>query len=48
MALLYPPVGFHFGVAFEIFPQSPNDFRFQQISGLTVTVETEDFDASNH
>ncbi|MEM9916975.1 MAG: phage tail protein [Bacteroidota bacterium] len=43
MALLYPPVSFHFGVAFELFPQSPNDFRFQQVDGLSVTVETEDY-----
>ena len=39
----YPPVGFHFLVTFDIFPQLPNDMRFQSVSGLTVDVETEDF-----
>lgn len=38
-----PPSGFHFAVVFELFPQSTNDFRFQEVSGLNVTVETEDF-----
>ncbi|MFN0275875.1 MAG: phage tail protein [Chitinophagales bacterium] len=37
----YPLVGFHFVVAFELFPQLPNDFRFQEVSGLTVNVEME-------
>lgn len=37
----YPPVGFHFVVAFELFPQTPNDFRFQEVSGLDVSVEME-------
>jgi phage tail-like protein len=41
MDLLYPPVGFHFAVVFELFPQTPNDFRFQEVSGLTATVQTE-------
>lgn len=39
----YPMVGFHFIVAFELFPQLPNDFRFQEVSGLTVDVEMETF-----
>jgi len=39
----YPPVGFHFLVAFDIFPQTPNDMRFQSVSGLSVSLETEDF-----
>ena len=43
MSVFYPPVGFHFGITFELFPQSPNDFRFQKVQGLSVTVETEDF-----
>lgn len=43
MDFKYPPVGFHFSVVFEIFPQTPNDFRFQEVQGLTVDVETEDF-----
>ncbi len=38
-----PPSGFHFAVIFELLPQSVNDFRFQEVSGLNVTVETEDF-----
>lgn len=43
MLLEYPAVGFHFLVAFDIFPQTPNDFRFQSVSGLTVDIETEEF-----
>lgn len=44
MALFeYPPVGFHFSVAFELFPQTPNDFRFQEVSGLNVEMEMESF-----
>ena len=35
----YPFVGFHFLVVFEIFPQVPNDFRFQEVTGLTVDVD---------
>ena len=37
----YPAVGFHFLVAFELFPQTPSDFRFQEVSGLDVSVEME-------
>ena len=36
-----PPVGFHFSVVFELFPQTPNDFRFQEVTGLDVEVEME-------
>jgi phage tail-like protein len=36
-----PPVGFHFSVVFELFPQTPNDFRFQEVSGLEVDMEME-------
>jgi len=43
MELIYPPVGFHFAVVFELFPQTPQDFRFQGVQGLTVDVETEEF-----
>lgn len=43
MAFDYPPVGFHFSVVFELFPQLPSDFRFQSVEGLTVDVDTEDF-----
>jgi len=41
MDLNYPQVGFHFLVVFELFPQLPNDLRFQEVSGLTVSMETE-------
>ena len=41
MAVSYPPVGFHFLVVFELFPQTPNDFRFQEVSGLEVEMEME-------
>lgn len=34
----YPFTGFHFLVVFEIFPQVPNDFRFQEVSGLSASV----------
>jgi len=43
MELIYPPVGFHFAVVFELFPQTPRDFKFQGVQGLTVDVETEEF-----
>jgi phage tail-like protein len=36
-----PQVGFHFLVLFEIFPQFPNDVRFQEVSGLSVDIEME-------
>ncbi|MCB0725939.1 MAG: phage tail protein [Ignavibacteriae bacterium] len=39
----YPLAGFHFLVAFELFPQLPNDLRFQEVSGLSVSVEMESF-----
>lgn len=39
----YPLTGFHFIVAFELFPQLPHDFRFQEVSGLSVDVEMESF-----
>lgn len=38
---LYPPVGFHFVVAFELFPLSPHDGRFQEVSGLNVEMQME-------
>lgn len=41
MDLNYPQVGFHFLVVFELFPQLPNDFKFQEVSGLTVNLEME-------
>lgn len=42
MASYYPPVGFHFLVKFEGFPEEA-DTRFQEVSGLSVTVNTEEF-----
>lgn len=39
--LIYPPPGFHFLVVIEMFPQTPQDFRFQSVSGLNVTIPTE-------
>ena len=43
MDFLYPAVGFHFSVMFELLPQLPNDFRFQEVNGLTVDIDTEEF-----
>ena len=40
-AFIYPPVGFHFAVVIEMFPQTPQDFRFQSVSGLSVDIPTE-------
>ena len=39
----YPPVGFHFLVTFQLFPQTENDFRFQEVSGLDAEIEMESF-----
>lgn len=39
----YPPVGFHFRVEFLSPGFNENDMRFQQVSGLSVTLETEDY-----
>lgn len=41
MDLDYPQPGFHFLVVFELFPQFPNDVRFQEVSGLNVSTEFE-------
>ena len=41
MDLSYPQTGFHFSVVFELFPQLPNDIRFQEVSGLNVSIEME-------
>ncbi len=41
MDFFAPPVGFHFLVVFELFPQTPQDFRFQEVSGLDVEIEME-------
>lgn len=37
----YPMVGYHFLVVFEVFPQTPVDARFREVSGLSVTMQTE-------
>ena len=39
----YPPTGFHFIVSFQLLPQSENDFRFREVSGLDVEMEMETF-----
>ena len=39
--LIYPPPGFHFLVVIEMFPQTPQDLRFQSVSGLSVNIPTE-------
>ena len=39
--LIYPPVGFHFAVVIEMFPQTPQDLRFQSVTGLSVNIQTE-------
>lgn len=39
----YPFTGFHFLVVFEIFPQLPNDARFQEVTGLTTEVNLETY-----
>ncbi len=41
MDLGYPHPGFHFLVVFELLPQFPNDTRWQEVSGLTVSTEFE-------
>lgn len=41
MSFEYPAAGFHFLVLFEIFPQFPNDVRFQEVSGLSVEIDME-------
>lgn len=42
MAIFHPPVGFHFLVRFNLFPQTPHDVRFQSVSGLTVEADFEE------
>ena len=43
MLLSQPLVGFHFSVVFELLPQQPDDIRFQEVTGLTSDLETEEF-----
>ncbi|MBB6369149.1 phage tail protein [Chryseobacterium shigense] len=38
-----PIVGFHFSVVFELMPQFSIDTKFQNVSGLKATVETESY-----
>jgi|KBSMisStaDraftv2_1062788.scaffolds.fasta_scaffold01805_9 phage tail-like protein len=37
----YPLTGFHFAVVFEIFPQLPNDIGFQDVTGLSVSIDVD-------
>src|SRR5450432_470903 len=37
----YPLTGFHFSVAFEKFTKIHNDVAFQEVTGLSVTVDVE-------
>jgi phage tail-like protein len=39
--LIYPPPGYHFAVVIEMFPQTPQDLRFQSVSGLSVSIQPE-------
>ncbi len=39
--LIYPPAGFHFAVVIEMFPQTPQDLRFQSVTGLSVNIQPE-------
>ena len=39
----YPPVGFHFLVKFEISPETTDDTRFQEVTGLEAEMEMESF-----
>jgi phage tail-like protein len=39
---VYPPVGFHFSVNFELSPQA-DDTRFQEVTGLDVEMEMDSF-----
>ena len=41
--LSYPLANFHFIVAFHLFPPVPYDMSFQEVSGLSVSVEAEDY-----
>ncbi len=39
----YPPSGFHFNVSFKDIEDDELDHQFQSVSGLSVTLETEEF-----
>lgn len=42
MAAYYPPVGFHFRVEFSGLGSGDNDTRFQEVSGMTAEITTEE------
>lgn len=42
MAVYYPPVGFHFRVEFNLDGAKDGDVRFQEISGLSAELGTEE------
>lgn len=39
----YPLTGFHFSVVFEIFPQLPIDTQFQEVTGLSASVDIDTY-----
>ncbi len=39
--MYYPPVGFHFKVEFDIPGIANNDFRFREVSGISLELEEE-------
>jgi phage tail-like protein len=41
MSAYYPPVGFHFRVEFDLPGISDKDFRFREVSGLSLELEEE-------
>lgn len=43
MTTYYPPVGFHFRVEFGLEGIGANDFRFREVSGLSVELEEETY-----
>ena len=43
MSVYYPPTSFYFKVEFLDIKSSSMDIRFQEVSGLSVDMETEDF-----
>ncbi len=43
MPSYYPPVGFHFRVEFDLEGIGDNDFRFREVSGLSMEMEEETY-----
>ncbi len=39
MSVTYPPVAFHFSVSFDLPGVQDNDFRFREVSGLTMELD---------